>query len=38
MVDVLGDVLRPPHCKTPAAAKANKNKKNGFLQEQRKNS
>ena len=27
MVDVRGDVLRPPHCTTPAAVKANKNKK-----------
>ena len=24
MVDVRGDVLRPPRCKTPAAVKANK--------------
>ena len=24
MVDVQGDVLRPPHCTTPAAVKANK--------------
>ena len=27
MVDVPGDVLRPPHCTTPAAVKANKNAK-----------
>ena len=27
MVDVRGDVLRPPHCTKPAAVKANKNKK-----------
>ena len=27
MVDVRGDVLRPPHGTTPAAVKANKNKK-----------
>ena len=27
MVDVRGDVLRPPHCTTPAAVKANKNQK-----------
>ena len=27
MVDVRGDILRPPHCTTPAAVKANKNKK-----------
>ena len=27
MVDVRGDVLRPPHCTTPAAVKANKNTK-----------
>ena len=27
MVDVRGDVLRPPHCTTPAAVKANENKK-----------
>ena len=26
MVDVRGDVLRPPHCTTPAAVKANRNK------------
>ena len=26
MVDVLGDVLRPPHYTPPAAVKANKNK------------
>ena len=26
MVDIRGDVLRPPHCKTPAAVKANKSK------------
>ena len=32
MVDVRGDVLRPPHCITPAAVKANKIK-NEFLQE-----
>ena len=25
MVDVRGDVLRPPHCTTPAAVKANNN-------------
>ena len=27
MVDVRRDVLRPPHCTTPAAGKTNKNKK-----------
>ena len=27
MVDVRGDVLRPPHCTTQAAVKANKNTK-----------
>ena len=27
MVDVRVDVLRPPHCTTPAAVKANKNNK-----------
>ena len=27
MVDVAEDVLRPPHCTTPAAVKANKNQK-----------
>ena len=27
MVDVRGDDLRPPYCTTPAALKANKNKK-----------
>ena len=27
MVDVRGDVLRPPHGTTPAAVKANKNQK-----------
>ena len=27
MVDVRGDVLRPPHCSIPAAVKANKKKK-----------
>ena len=27
MVDVRGDVLRPPHCTTPAAVKSNKNQK-----------
>ena len=27
MVDVRGDVLRPPHDTTPAAVKANKNHK-----------
>ena len=27
MVDVRRDVLRPPHCTTPAAVKANKNQK-----------
>ena len=27
MGDVRGDVLRPPHCITPAAEKANKNQK-----------
>ena len=27
MVDVRGDILQPPHCTTPAAMKANKNKK-----------
>ena len=26
MVDVRGGVLRPPHCTTPAAVKANKKK------------
>ena len=26
MVDVRGDVLRPPHCTTPAAVKANTNR------------
>ena len=26
MVDVRGDVLRPPHCTTQAAVKSNKNK------------
>ena len=31
MVDVRGDVLRPPHCTTPAAVTANKNKKLGPL-------
>ena len=32
MVDVRGDVLRPPHGTTPAAVKANKIKlKNEFL-------
>ena len=25
MDDVRGDVLRPPHCTTPAAVKSNKN-------------
>ena len=25
MVDVRGDVLRPPHCTTPAAVKSNNN-------------
>ena len=29
MVDVRGDVLRPPHGTTPAAVKANKNHKMG---------
>ena len=28
MVDVRGDVLRPPHGTTPAAVKSNKNQKN----------
>ena len=28
MVDVRGDVLRPTHCTTPAAVKANKNNNN----------
>ena len=27
MVDVRGDVLRPPHGTTPAAVKSNKNRK-----------
>ena len=27
MVDVRRDVLRPPHCTTPAAMKSNKNQK-----------
>ena len=27
MVDVRGDVLRPPHCTTPAPVKANENNK-----------
>ena len=27
MVDVWGDILRPPHYTTPAAVKADKNKK-----------
>ena len=27
MVDVRGDVLQPPHCTTPAAVKANEDKK-----------
>ena len=27
MVDVRGDILRPPHCTTPAAVKANTNQK-----------
>ena len=27
MIDVCGDVLRPPHCTTPAAVKANKKQK-----------
>ena len=27
MIDVRGDVFRPPHCTTPAAVKANKQKK-----------
>ena len=27
MVDVRGDVLRPPHCTTPATVKANNNNK-----------
>ena len=27
MVDVRGDVLRPPHGTTPAAVKSNKNQK-----------
>ena len=27
MVDVRGDVIRPPNCTTPAAVKAHKNKK-----------
>ena len=29
MVDVRGDVLRPPHGTTPAAVKSNKNQKRG---------
>ena len=31
MVDVRGDVLRPPHGTTPAAVKVNKNLLRGFL-------
>ena len=31
MVDVRGDVLRPPHGTTPAAVKSNKNQKRGPL-------
>ena len=27
MVDVRGDVLRPPHCTIPAAVKSNNNQK-----------
>ena len=27
MVDVRGDILRPPHCTTPAAVKANETQK-----------
>ena len=27
MVDVRGEVLRPPHCRAPAAVKANEDKK-----------
>ena len=27
MANVRGDVLRPPHCTTPAAVNANKNQK-----------
>ena len=30
MVDVRGDVLRPPHGTTPAAVKSNKNQDPGF--------
>ena len=30
MVDVRGDVLRPPHCISPAEVKANKKKMNSF--------
>ena len=30
MVDVRGDVLRPPHGTTPAAVKANKKKMSSF--------
>ena len=32
MVDVRGDVLRPPHGTTPAAVKSNKNQKAGARQ------
>ena len=31
MVDVRGEVLRPPHCTTAAAVTANKNKKSKRL-------
>ena len=31
MVDVRGDVLRPPHGTTPAAVKSNKNQKRDRL-------
>ena len=31
MVDVWRDVLRPPHCTTPAAVKANKNRLQKFV-------
>ena len=30
MADVRGDVLRPPHCTTPSAVKANKKKMSSF--------
>ena len=31
MVDVRGDVLRPPHGTTPAAVKSNKNRKKVYV-------